>query len=341
MKLKFSALLSDARGILNGSYASRDRYGSVLRNRVIPRNPQSEKQQAMRALFAYIARRWRTISQHCRDEWTVYARTKPYTDVFGNRKFLQPNALFIQYNMNNKLYGFPFLECPIFENVEFPDIPITIDPPAVGGIWLYNMDKLSFYQMLVVQATRPTTAKKGNVEGDFTTIAVLKESDFIDGEYNAYQDYVNKIGPFENGQQIYFRYFFADPSGRVSLPKISKTTTNTIIPIVKDFKVRVSANQYDAFMQATILNQQSILDGKVKLYISKRTDHQFCPTGLTTYYEDGVPMERLLEGLEFRIGGVNPAIECAHVGIQFQYADKTEVYTLESTYINVLDLPME
>lgn len=341
MKLKFSALLSDARGILNGSYASRDRYGSVLRNRVIPRNPQSQKQQMIRNIFSYVARRWRTISQHCRDEWTVYARTKPYTDVFGNRKFLQPNALFIQYNMNIMLYGFPFLECPIFENVEFPDIPITIDPPAVGGIWLYNMDKLSFYQMLVVQATRPTTAKKDNVDGDFTTIAVLKESDFIDGAYNAYQDYLNKIGPFENGQQIYFRYFFADPSGRVSLPKIAKTTTETKTPKFISTAYRIDPITNMVYITAKIINPPAYGTLPWEMWVFFGDDYMLCTNTPFSEELSQEEKQKLYAGEEVPLMAIQPNVTCVSYIFVIYNDDTQEENFYGLTHVNPYDFPIQ
>ena len=45
MKIKLSALVSDARGKLNGSYMAKSQHGLVLRNKMTPKNPKSSKQQ--------------------------------------------------------------------------------------------------------------------------------------------------------------------------------------------------------------------------------------------------------------------------------------------------------
>lgn len=341
MKLKYSALLSDARGILNGSYASRDRYGAVLRNRVIPRNPQSQKQQMMRNTFSYVARRWRTISQHCRDEWTVYARTYPYKDVFGDRKFLQPNALFIQSNMNNLLYGFPFLECPEFENVEFPDFPILIEAPNLGEIIVSYPTIKDLPHTLVLQATKPTKKKKNNIENDFVTIAVLNESDFVNGKYNARDDYLAVFGEYGNDETIYFQYFFADKSGRVSLPQISKEVSNTEMPLIKDFEWRTSEYWQSIFMRAQVLNQEALTSGKWKLYIGVNDNHDYCPLELHAQIEDGPIMDALLAGQEFELPYADPYSECVLIGFIAHNTETNERVVLDKDHVNLLDLPYE
>src|SRR3546814_20356183 len=68
-KVKFGALMTDARGKLGGHVFSKNRAGSYLRTKVTPVNPQTSYQTSVRALFGAISPQWSGLSQAVRDSF--------------------------------------------------------------------------------------------------------------------------------------------------------------------------------------------------------------------------------------------------------------------------------
>lgn len=99
-KIKYSALLQDMRNKLNGSVMSKNRYGSYVRNKTTPSNPQTSYQQAQRQQLGSLSAQWRGLTQAQRQGWIDAAPQFPITDAFGDVKILAGNALYIQLNKN-------------------------------------------------------------------------------------------------------------------------------------------------------------------------------------------------------------------------------------------------
>lgn len=99
-KIKYSALVSDMRNKLNGSVLSKNRYGSYVRNKVTPVNPQTSFQLNQRANLATLSSGWRGLTQAQRDSWSAAAKDTPFTDIFGDIKHLTGQALYVGRNLN-------------------------------------------------------------------------------------------------------------------------------------------------------------------------------------------------------------------------------------------------
>jgi hypothetical protein len=99
-KIKFSALVSEMRNKLNGSVLSKNRYGNYVRNKVTPVNPQTSFQQAARSILASLSQQWRGLTQAQRNSWIALANTLPFTDIFGDLKYLTGSSLYVKLNAN-------------------------------------------------------------------------------------------------------------------------------------------------------------------------------------------------------------------------------------------------
>lgn len=97
-KIKYSALVSDMRNKLNGSVLSRNRYGSYIRNKVTPVNPQTVHQQRSRAIFSAASSAWAGLSVNQRKGFSQLAEEHTYTDIFGDQKALDGKAMFVKLN---------------------------------------------------------------------------------------------------------------------------------------------------------------------------------------------------------------------------------------------------
>ena len=99
-KIKYSALVSDMRNKLNGSVASKNRYGSYLRNKVTPVNPQTSYQQAARQQLGAFSSQYRGLTAAQRQSWINGAQNYPFTDIFGDVRYLSGQTLFVKLNTN-------------------------------------------------------------------------------------------------------------------------------------------------------------------------------------------------------------------------------------------------
>lgn len=89
MKLKLSALVSEVRGKLNGSVASRNRAGGYLRNKVTPLNRNTSFQAAVRATFTSFTKNWSNLLTNVqRGEWIAFALANTITNIFGDVRHL-------------------------------------------------------------------------------------------------------------------------------------------------------------------------------------------------------------------------------------------------------------
>lgn len=99
-KIKYSALVSDMRNKLNGSVASKNRYGSYLRNKVTPVNPQTSYQQNVRQMLGSLSSQYRGLTQSQRNSFINGAQNFPFTDIFGDTRYLSGQTLFVKLNTN-------------------------------------------------------------------------------------------------------------------------------------------------------------------------------------------------------------------------------------------------
>lgn len=104
--------------------ASHNRYGSYLRNRTIPTNPNTTSQQGVRGVFGGIAQAWRTLSQSQRDSWSNLSPNVPIPDSQGNPIVLAGNALYAKVNMLRDAVG----------DARIDDAPALDSPPTVTGL---------------------------------------------------------------------------------------------------------------------------------------------------------------------------------------------------------------
>lgn len=102
--IKMSGIgITEASGKLGGTVFSRGRGGAYVRNRVMPSNPQTMAQQAVRAAFGAISSAWRSLTQTQRDEWNAITADYPTKNRLGEEKILSGKALFQKLNMNLSL----------------------------------------------------------------------------------------------------------------------------------------------------------------------------------------------------------------------------------------------
>lgn len=99
-KIQTTAIVADIRNKLNGSVFSKNRYGSYVRTKVTPVNPQTTAQQNVRNRLSTNSQAWRGLTEAQRQGWIDAAANFPFTDIFGNSRILSGNALYVKLNNN-------------------------------------------------------------------------------------------------------------------------------------------------------------------------------------------------------------------------------------------------
>lgn len=95
-----SALFTTASGSVGGITAGRNRGGLYFRARTTPTDPNTQRQQTVRANMAFFVARWNnTLTQAQRDTWDAYAKNVPLIGPLGNPRTVSPMNHFIRLNL--------------------------------------------------------------------------------------------------------------------------------------------------------------------------------------------------------------------------------------------------
>ncbi len=98
-KVKFGAMVNDARGKMDGVVYSKNQYGAYVRQKVSPVNPLSERQALARQRMANLSKYWGgTLTPAQRLAWNGFAKLNPVTDVFNDKQQLSGLACFNRIN---------------------------------------------------------------------------------------------------------------------------------------------------------------------------------------------------------------------------------------------------
>lgn len=119
-KIKFGALVTDARGKLDGIVYSKNQFGAYVRTKVTPVNPNTQRQSEVRNNLSLNSKAWsNTLTDAERAGWKALAENNPVTDIFGNSQVLTGIALYGR--VNNVLRN--LVVAPL--NVAPPNLDVT------------------------------------------------------------------------------------------------------------------------------------------------------------------------------------------------------------------------
>lgn len=95
MKVR-GALLGTMSGSMGGATASRNRGGQYFRQRVVPTNPSSDRQTAVRSQMAAANAAWiSTLTAAQREAWKTYGQNTPRMDTLGNEIILTGQQAYV------------------------------------------------------------------------------------------------------------------------------------------------------------------------------------------------------------------------------------------------------
>lgn len=172
--IKYSALVTGMSGKLNGSVMARNKGGSYVRNKTTPSNPRTTYQQQRRAIFGSVSSAWRSLNGTVVTSWNLMASEYPYTDYWGDQRFLSGHGLHQKLQTNLSTAGLPLLTAPIPPiavtevssmsfNFDAATDTLTVTPTVIAGGSPFSY---------LVFATGNVPAGKTFVKNDYRLISV-------------------------------------------------------------------------------------------------------------------------------------------------------------------------
>lgn len=220
-KIKFSALVSDMRNKLNGSVLSKNRYGSYMRNKVTPVNPQTSFQQNARAVLSALSSGFGSLTEAQRKGWRDLAQNLPFTDIFGDPKILDAKSLYVKLNANLQKIGETIISAaPVKVGVPAVALEsglVSVSGGNVSGLTLQiEPDAIPAGFALVVYATPGLPAQRNFVKNQFRYIGTFPA---VAGEIEFPDEYQARLGTPIVGSKVTFRAALVSTnSGQQGIP---------------------------------------------------------------------------------------------------------------------------
>ena len=98
-KVKYGAMINDARGKMDGVVYSKNQYGAYVRQKVSPVQPQTARQTLVRERLSSLSKTFSTVLTAAQQlAWNAFGKLNPVVDVFGDSQTLSGVAAFVRLN---------------------------------------------------------------------------------------------------------------------------------------------------------------------------------------------------------------------------------------------------
>ena len=202
-------------GSVGGVVAARNAGGMYLRNRSVPVNPNSVRQQEARAAFAVSAADWRVLTTAQRGAWDGYAVESPVKNRLGEDITISGFAHYVRTNAFRAAAGAAALDVA----------PITPGQSSVGTLSVSTYSVANGFTLTAVDATSdgPGIIQVGPVvspgvsffKGPFTLLFAGPFADLLVADVNPTET-SPRYGTWLLGQRRFIRIRGSDVFGRLS-----------------------------------------------------------------------------------------------------------------------------
>lgn len=221
-KIKFGAMMVDARGKLGGHVFAKNRGGNYIRTKVTPVNPSSSAQTAIRALFAAITAGWSTLTTAQRAAWNGAVGDWATTDIFGDLKNPSGKTLYQRLNQNAQNVGYSALTSPPAKATLPEDVVTAVDIAVGAGTLTLTGASASASATILLSGTPSLSQGTTFVKDRLRNIGSQVASTYAAA--TAYTDYVAKFGAPTAGDNVHIAIQYVLATGQVSPMQIVKAT---------------------------------------------------------------------------------------------------------------------
>lgn len=167
--VKFGAGISEMRGKEGGVVYSRNAFGSYIKTKVSPVNPQTALQQAQRSLMGNLAQAWVSLSSGQKAAWDNLGSQVTRINRFGDSTTYTGFSLFMRLNRNLSVIG----QSAITTAPTLPTIPV-LTAGALSAV---------VAGPTMTQAFAPTTPGSGLYIAFYATNNILTGRRFVKNYY--------------------------------------------------------------------------------------------------------------------------------------------------------------
>lgn len=226
-KIKWSGIgIVDGRGKINGTVLSKNRGGSYARVKVTPSNPRSVAQQFVRSNLAFLAQKWRTLTEQERDSWGAQVQNYTRTDIFGDIK--TPTGYNLYMRINTALRDastqlFFNIPAPVVDVAEFTidNLNANADPQAMIINVISDTEENGY---LLIDASPMLSPGVNSAGTRFKRIKNLEVLDFSGlNQVDILNDYRSIFGDLVDGQKVFVRVTVMMSNGQRGVPVSAST----------------------------------------------------------------------------------------------------------------------
>lgn len=217
-KVKYSALVSEMSGKLNGSVLAKNRSGSYIRTKITPVNPQTVAQTAVRNRLSAMSQAWKGLTENQRSAWNSSVEDWQKTNIFGDTVKPSGQNLFVGVNANVlNAGGSQLTNPPVKVGVTaLTSLSFAFDTVAGTADLTFAPTPVPANTVLVVEATAPMSAGKSYMKNMFRQVQVVAPAGT--SPEDIFAAYTTKFGSVLPGQKIGVRAKFINrTTGEVSL----------------------------------------------------------------------------------------------------------------------------
>lgn len=223
-KIKFGAMMVDARGKLGGHVFSKNRGGSYIRTKVTPSNPQTEAQVEQRSFLSSFSQTWRTLTEAQRLAWSAVVSQYSTTNVFGDNVNPSGSNLFTRLNINSALAGGTLISTPPLPlgTATPANLSVASDVSGSGVIIDFDPAAVPTGQVMIVEATPQLSPGIDNANSQFRQITSLPAATATGEDVGT--AYIAKFGNLVAGRKMMVRVkFIRIATGEVSQSLVAST----------------------------------------------------------------------------------------------------------------------
>lgn len=222
--VKLGPVVAGISGSIGGTTFARNRGGSYARNRTVPINPSTSRQNAVRALMGNLAQVWtNTLNDVQRAAWELYAANVTVNNKLGEARnltgqnmFIRANSLLIQCGEARVDDGPTNFTVGPTITPTFNIVPAS-DEIGITDLGTYDPDTDGAVNIFVSMGT----PQNGGVQF-FRSPFTLQQALNIPNTAALPVADAAAPYPFEAGQAIFIRTAVVTPDGRVGVPTVQR-----------------------------------------------------------------------------------------------------------------------
>lgn len=201
-------------GSVGGVTAGHNKGGQYLRNRSIPTNPNSIRQQAARSAFGTAAQAWKSITQTQRDAWESYANQTPIVNRLGESITISGSSMYTRTNAFRLQAGLALLAAaPLTPGLASIGTVTSAENDTTGFLLSIDLTGGDLLESVIVQMGPAVSAGVTSFNGPYTLLAF---SDSDGSTIEADTDTTTRYGQPQVGERRPYRLRGIDSAGRLS-----------------------------------------------------------------------------------------------------------------------------